>query len=97
MLSELTGTIKDKVPSYDIRRLYNLRKYLLQIEGSRTCNEILVERTPMVSAKVDKILGDSYHGLPRKLILDFIVLPDKNFLSIDKLNQVITSFEDSKF
>ena len=31
MLTELLGLFKDKVPCFDIRRLYNLRSYLLRI------------------------------------------------------------------
>lgn len=109
-LLEILGILRDKVPGYDIRRLYNLRSFLLQtiklnsshleppIDDDDIPNEsgMQVQRSDMIMSKMENILGDTGKGLPRSLILELIYEPTTDTLSLSKLEILIDRIEKNR-
>lgn len=65
-MKDLVGLFKDRVPTFDVRRLYNTRSYLMRMAKQNGEPTLPYE---LVFAKIDHILGE---GLHKTLLLEFI-------------------------
>lgn len=87
---------RDKVPTFDFRRVYNLRSYLLKHSQG-----FMVPISEEIRQNVDSILGHVAHGgIPKKAIVEYITtISEKggSCISIAKLDEVIAKFEASKY
>ena len=92
-LNEILGLFKDKVPSFDVRRLQNLRSMLLKVADS----QMRVQCTDNIWFKAEKVLGSSSGDLARSIILDFLLDRSTNTIIIEKLDLLIKKFEMSGY
>ena len=84
---------KDKVPSFDVRRLQNLRSMLLKVGDS----QMRVQCTDNIWFKAENVLGSSSGDLARSIILDFLLDRSTNTIIIEKLDLLIKKFEISGY
>ncbi len=83
-MQEIIGLIKDKVPDYDMRRLYNLRNLII-----RAKNEEELTSSEMLK-KMSRVLGNS---LVEEAVMKFIAGDDRKSFSLARLHKLIEKIE----
>ena len=86
----MLGIIRDKVPTFDVRRLHHLRTLLFRMGrfsvSKEPTDDIRIPMTEEVMGKVNHILGDGAHGIPRDLVLEYICDLSEQTISGDKID-----------